>query len=190
MRHQAIFILCTFAFVAATNAAASLDQPEADAEGRLSIELPSRWVPFTADVLNVHQSHTSSGTFHRRSDGSTAWVLNTPGGVMVTMHNLRTRRTYFTTVAGDWREMAQPEPRPLQRELRLPRRHVQWTSHPILGDIYEFTSPRTGDFVGFAPALNGFRVSFRRSDGVSQEFSNFRLAEPSDDLFLPPPGGG
>ena len=157
----------------------------------VTLTVSSELVPFCADVLNTYTTHISTGTFHRRSDGSTAMVLNTPAGVALTIHNLARRRTYVRLGEQEWKFTVQDEAAlsPPPGNLRFRRDEVQLIPDPQLGDVYEHTSPRTGTVIRFAMGLNGFRVMFRQPNGVGHEFLNIQLGEQPDELFVPPPDG-
>jgi hypothetical protein len=190
MRTYFLLGLAAFALVSgATIAAARYQQPSVPYAG-IAVAMPAEWVPFSADVRNVYHSSESVGTFHRRRDGSEAWILETPGGTAITIHNLATQRTYVKLSTQDWKSYlvdrgARPRPQP---ELRLSPKEITVTRDPVLGDVYEHTHPKTGQITRLAPALNGARLSSRRPDGTGQELTNIVLGDPPDSLFLPPAG--
>lgn len=117
-------------------------------------------------------------------------MLDTPGGVAITIHNLQTRLTYVKLGNRDWaaRPVAESALDPPRRELRLPASQVQVVTDPVLGAIYELTNAGSGDRSRFAPRLNGFVVGFRGANGISREYVNIRIDDQPDEPFLPPPG--
>jgi hypothetical protein len=181
-----VSILCVFACVVVSVIAN--DQPTRE-DNVITITLPADWVPFQADVFHTHDGGITTGRFHRRRDGSTAYYLDTPGGVAITIHNLQTGRTYVKLGYQGWRErgidsvaLAKP-----QTELRLPRKQVHVIPDSRLGDIYEFTNARGGAITRLVPALNGFHIAFLVPDGVRREYLNIRIGDQPDALFSPSP---
>jgi hypothetical protein len=175
-------------FVAAATAGAKLSQPQRTPPGEMVVlALPSEWIPFRADVINFHPASTSAGTFHRRRDGSAAWIIEGSGRQAITIHNLQTKRTYVKFGENGWKAYVMPSGAGTrQQELRFLRSEVQIVSEPSLGDLYEHWNARTGQLTRFAPSLNGFIVKLRRSDGSGQEFRNNVIVDKPENLYMPP----
>ena len=56
----------------------------------------------------------------------------------------------------------------------------------VIGEIYEVSAPE--GLSRLAPRLNGMVISVRASNGTGFEYQNFRLEDPPDHVFEPPPG--
>jgi hypothetical protein len=188
MRTSAFGAVLAFAFVAAATVGAKFERSQAPGRASVLIPLPAEWVPFQADVFNRHHDHESSGTVSRRRDGSVAWVLQTPGGTVITIHNVRTGRTYGKLGDKGWHS------RPILEAIGLPPRElpfsgtVRMVADPVIGDVVELGSATLGPLTQYAVRLNGFPIRKVRENGAGQEVTNIRFIDPPDDLFLPPEG--
>jgi hypothetical protein len=180
--HHAGFAVCSLALSAVAIGQISLSSAQS-----ITIAMPADWVPFSADVRHSYDAAVTTGTFHRRRDGSTAMMLDTPGGVAITIHNLQTRLTYVKLGDRGWatRPVAERGLDPPRHELRLPASQVE---DPVLGTVYELINARHGVRTRFAPRLNGFVVGLWGANGISREYMNIRIEDQPDELFLPPPG--
>lgn len=83
------FAVFAFVLLAGSSPAATPGQPPQSSDRVIAIALPEQWVAFSADVLNLRDPGVTTRTFHRRRDGSSAWVLDTAGGVAITIHTSR-----------------------------------------------------------------------------------------------------
>jgi hypothetical protein len=164
----------------------------------IDVPLPAAWVPFTADVVTNMDGSIEGGTFHRNSDGSMAWIMNSRMGELITIHNRKTKSTYVRL--GDqkgWVRMpiSQGLSRPPDRVIRVRADRARKLTELLEGfETWEIVAIGRGGMVTTrrVPALNGFTVYsdqiVNQTGRYTQEFTNIRLGEPPAVVFLPPPG--
>jgi hypothetical protein len=155
----------------------------------VTIPLPAQWVPFSADLKERQPDGYSHGKFYRATDGSTAFVIDSAAGPVITINNTRSKRRYSMLPGLGWIEQPIPDAQldPPRQQLVLGGMSVQKLDMTVAGgEVYEMiTGPR---HMRFAIGLNGMRVYFADSQGVLQEYTNIVLGEPSASLFVPEPG--
>jgi hypothetical protein len=155
------------------------------------ITLSSQWVPFTADIVIRTTHGEQRGVFCRRSDGSTATILDTSGpGKLITISNVQTKRTYASFPDKGWvsYEIAPSALQPPRTEMRVSTARSRQLDETVAGGpVYEFWSGR-GAVVRYSAALNGTPIYSSEPNGVGRELHNIVLGEPPNELFLPPSG--
>jgi hypothetical protein len=157
-------------------------------DGRsVRIPLPAQWVPFSADSRRRGGGEYSHGKFYRARDGSTAVVIDSADGPIITIHNRTSRRRYSRLPGLGWIEQEIPEASlaPPKLELALGGPSVQKLDMTIAGgDVYEMAGGSR--HTRFAVALNGMVVYLADAQGVVQEFTNIVLGErPQLVCFCP-----
>jgi hypothetical protein len=154
---------------------------------------PGYWVPFAAELVTVRDGSESVGHYYRRSDGSTATVLSSEGGAVVTIHNHRTGFTYirFGDAEGWVRhplDRSQRERRPMPT-FRVRRDLFRTVPETVAGGpVYESTA-RDGTVTRLAIGLNALPIYSGDAEGRNARvYRNIVVGEPPDEVFQPPPG--
>jgi hypothetical protein len=169
-------------------ASTRLTTQQQDPPGTLRIQQPQDWVPFTARVIMKNLHHETTGWFYRRSDGSTAMVLDTDVGKVITIHNVATKSTYTHRGEDGWavHPISESALMPPKRELVLHRANYRVLDQKVADrEVYEIAA-NNGDVSSISPGLNGLILTFRRKNGVSDEYTDITLGAPPDDVFTPP----
>jgi hypothetical protein len=157
----------------------------------VTVDLPLKWVPFTATIVyRDAQGHSRYGKFYRDSNGSTTTVnVGEDGAPVITINNLETGRSYallgrngWVTYPPDQTLATEPRPRLSAVGSRMERLNITVAG----GAVYEFRQSK--GVIRWAVALNGFPVYIDETHGSSTEFVDISVGEPPSDLFAPPAG--
>lgn len=175
-----------------TAGAAVVRQGTGDPAGpyrRITIQLPDRWVPFSATIVNTDPAgNVSYGRLYRSADGSNTTVVpGTDGEPVVTLHHFPSRHTYAKFGRQNW--IAYPFPNEKRTE---PQRTIAADASRVRrldievagGPVYEFSAgvKRTR----WAVALNGFPIYTLDSNGNTFELVDIVVGEPPAELVTPP----
>jgi hypothetical protein len=160
------------------------------------VEAPAEWVPFTGRkvVKNSSTAPEQHGTYYRRKDGSTALVIESPLGDVITIHNAQTKRTYVRYGdAKGWEEYPLPEnaaqvkPPPSSASLKSAKARL--SSETIVGsEVLELLSADGTVRMKLAAGLNLEPVFRRLGASGTDELIDVQIGDPPDEVFLPPAG--
>ena len=167
-------------------------QPTGNATGqyqRITIQLPERWVPFSATTKNTDASgNVDYGRLYRSSDGSNTTVMRaTDGEPVITIHHFPSRQTFAKLGKQGWMvyPFAKGKRTEPQRALVADASRVEKLDVVAAGGpVYELRGrvKRTR----WAVALNGFPIYTLDSYGNTFELVDIVVGEPPAELFAPP----
>jgi hypothetical protein len=154
-----------------------------------TIELPDRWVPFSARIVNTDPAgNVQYGKLYRGSDGSNTTIMRSADGEQViTIHHFPSRRTFAKLGKQGWIVNPFPTGKSTlpKRTLRAATSRLKQLDVLVAGaPVYELASGVKRS--RWAVGLNGFTIYTLDSNGSTFELMDIVVGEPHADVFMPP----